>query len=929
MTKTSQEHAMVSYIKKQRRTNHKDYQNCLFAYFLLQIEPKKAIQALIDPSWIEAIQDELLQFKLQKVYVDDIIFGSTKKSLCTEFKGLMHKKFQMVYMGELTFFLGLQVMQRDDGIFISQDKYVADILKKFDFSSVKTTSTPIETNKALLKDMDVHLYRSMIRSLMYLEASRSDIMFAVYACARFQVTPKVSHLHAVKRIFRYLKGQLKLGLWYPRDLPFNLETFSDSDYTRASLDRKSTTGSCQFLGKRLISWQCKKQIVVANLTTEAEYVATPNCCRQIDDLYGLEMVLVMNLKLKRVVVRLMLLGRIWCCWVKVSTARNVEFHQIVDFFTTSSIHYALTQIHATIDGKTVVISESSVRSDLHFNDEDSITCLSNDAIFVNLALMGFLQLFLNNQIDLAEPFNDVYVTPVHTKKVFTNVKRQNKDFSGTVTSLFASMLTHTPRQAKRGRDTKIPQSSGPPKKVGDEAVCTKEDDRVVRAVTTATSLKAECQDNTLGDADAQTRLETASKQSHDPPFSEVNTSGSGEDSMEHQDDLTDFMPSTPHDSPLSRGHTTGNDEGRPNIAQDLVIKKMQKKVKSLEKKQSARTPRMNLFKIAMDNVEGDTVNVGGAVNTATTGVSAASASVTTVGVSISTTEPKTPLTTTTTAFEDEDLTNAQTLIKMRSEKAKEKRVAFKDVEESVRPTTILLTIDPKDKGKCIMQEPEKPPKNPRKAQIQLDKELAKRMHEEEMAELKRRQSEIVATEEASKEAINKELDDIQAMIETDEQMASRIQFEEAAEQRSKLPTKAQMRNRMYTYLKNQAGCNHNQLIGRSYDEIQKLFDKAYKQVKSFVPMDSEVVKDSGKKDDSSSKQAESRKKRAGLKLKSKSPKKLKVMKEHESAVDEQEKEELKFCLKIVQDEDRAINYETLAVTSLIIDWVSQLLGSAL
>ncbi|GJU62880.1 uncharacterized mitochondrial protein-like protein [Tanacetum coccineum] len=152
----------------------------------------------------------------------------------------------MSYMGELTFFLGLQVMQRDDGIFISQGKYVADILKKFDFVTMKTASTPIETNKALLKDeevedVDVYLYRSMIGSLMYLTTSRPDIMFAVCACARFQVTPKVSHLHDVKRIFRYLKNQPKLGLWYPRDSPFDLEAFLDSDYAGASLDRKSTT----------------------------------------------------------------------------------------------------------------------------------------------------------------------------------------------------------------------------------------------------------------------------------------------------------------------------------------------------------------------------------------------------------------------------------------------------------------------------------------------------------------------------------------------------------------------------------------------------------------------------------------------------------------------------------------------------------------
>ncbi|GJT85341.1 putative ribonuclease H-like domain-containing protein [Tanacetum coccineum] len=223
---------------------------------------------------------------LVQVYVDDIIFGSTKKSMCTEFEEVMHKRFQMSSMGELTFFLGLQVKQQPDGIFISQDKYVADILKKFDFCSIKTATTPIESNKPLVKDedgveVDVHEYRSMIGSLMYLTASRPDIMFAVCACARFQVTPKASHLHAVKRIFRYLKHQPKLGLWYPRDSPFELEAFSDSDYAGASLDRKSTTGGCQFLGRRLISWQCKKQTIVANSTTEAEYVAAAHCCGQV------------------------------------------------------------------------------------------------------------------------------------------------------------------------------------------------------------------------------------------------------------------------------------------------------------------------------------------------------------------------------------------------------------------------------------------------------------------------------------------------------------------------------------------------------------------------------------------------------------------------------------------------------------------------
>ncbi|GJY75891.1 putative ribonuclease H-like domain-containing protein [Tanacetum coccineum] len=441
---------LITFINKQRRTNHKDYQNCLFACFLSQIEPKKVTRALEEESWVEAMQEELLQFKLLnvwtlvdlpygkkaigskwvfrnkkdqrgivvrnkarlvaqrhrqeegidydevfahvarieairlflayasymnftvyqmdvksaflygtieeevyvcqppgfkdpefpdkvykvekalyglhqaprawyetlstyliengfrrgtidktlfikkmkndillvQVYVDDIIFGSTKKTLSTAFEQLMKNRFQMSSMGELTFFLGLQVEQRADGIFLSQDKYVYDILQKFGYSSMKSASTLMETHKPLTKDengadVDVHLYRSMIGSLMYLTSSRPDIMFAVCACSRFQVQPKDSHMHAVKRIFRYLKGQPTLGLLYPKDSPLELIAYSDSDYAGASLDRKSTTGGFQFLGCRLVSWQCKKQTIVANSTTEAEYIAASNCCAQV------------------------------------------------------------------------------------------------------------------------------------------------------------------------------------------------------------------------------------------------------------------------------------------------------------------------------------------------------------------------------------------------------------------------------------------------------------------------------------------------------------------------------------------------------------------------------------------------------------------------------------------------------------------------
>ncbi|GJX70852.1 putative ribonuclease H-like domain-containing protein, partial [Tanacetum coccineum] len=333
MTKKLEEHGLFSSV--QQRTNHKDFQNCLFACFLSQVEPKKVIQALTDPmvyrnkkdercimirnkarlvahgytheegiyyyevfapvARIEAIrlflayasfkdfvvyqmdiksaflygkiEEEVYRGQINKtlfikkvkgdillvqVYVDDIIFGSTKKVLCTEFEKLMHKKFQMNSMGELTFFLEMQVTQRDNGIFISQDKYVTKILKKFGFSDVKTASTPMETHKPVLKDadgedVDEHLNRSMIRSLMYLTSSRPNIMFSVCACVRYQVNPKASHLYAVKRIFRYLKGQPKLSLWYPKESPFDLVAYTDNDYAGASLDRKSTTGGYQFI----------------------------------------------------------------------------------------------------------------------------------------------------------------------------------------------------------------------------------------------------------------------------------------------------------------------------------------------------------------------------------------------------------------------------------------------------------------------------------------------------------------------------------------------------------------------------------------------------------------------------------------------------------------------------------------------------------
>ncbi|GJX99846.1 hypothetical protein Tco_0356865 [Tanacetum coccineum] len=358
-----------------------------------------------------------------------------------------YKRFgsKMSSMGELIFFLGLQVKQKTDGIFISQDNYVADMLKKFDLASVKTAITLMETKMTLTKDeeadeVDVHLYRSMIGSLMYLTASRPDIMFAVYVCSRFLVTPKTSHLNVVKRIFKYLKGKPNLGLWYPRESSFHLEAYSNSDYAGANLDRKSTTGGCQFLGSRLISWQCKKQTIVATSTTEAEYVAAASCCGQVLWIqnqmldYGFNF---MNTKIH-------IDNESTICIVKNpvyhSKTKHIEIrhHFIRDSYEkklirVEKIHtdfnvadlltkafdgprYALThnptihdslvkqfwqtatattladgtlELRATIDTLEYTITEASVRSKLQLADASGISMLPNNEIFEGMGNMGY------------------------------------------------------------------------------------------------------------------------------------------------------------------------------------------------------------------------------------------------------------------------------------------------------------------------------------------------------------------------------------------------------------------------------------------------------------------------------------------------------------------------------------------------------------
>nr|GEV89015.1 ribonuclease H-like domain, reverse transcriptase, RNA-dependent DNA polymerase [Tanacetum cinerariifolium] len=346
------------------------------------------------------MQEELLQFKMQKVWIlVDLPYG--KRAIGTKWvfrnkkdeRGIViRNKARLVAQGhtqedgidyEEVFalvarieairlflayasFMGFMVYQMD-----VKSAFLYGTIKEDNPQGLRTLITLIkftkwsrhfmvyikilEHEKPLLKDpdgedVDVHIYRSMIGSLMYLTSSRPDIMFAVCICARFQVTPKALHLHVVKRIFRYLKGKPNLGLWYLKDSPFDLVAYSDSDYAGASLDMKSTTRGCQFLRCRLIFWQCKKQTVVATSSTEAEYVDAASFCAMDSESTA----------------------RLWY-WTTVAVKKVND----------------VIRLQALVDNKKLVVTEATIREALRLDDAEGVKCLPNEEIFAELARWGY------------------------------------------------------------------------------------------------------------------------------------------------------------------------------------------------------------------------------------------------------------------------------------------------------------------------------------------------------------------------------------------------------------------------------------------------------------------------------------------------------------------------------------------------------------
>ncbi|GJW55217.1 putative ribonuclease H-like domain-containing protein [Tanacetum coccineum] len=657
----------------------------------------------------------------------------------------------------------------------------------------------------------------------------------------------------------------------------------------ARLDRKSTTGACQFLGSRLINWQCKKQTVVANSTTEAEYTAASHCCGQnpvyhsktkhieirhhfIRDSYEKRLIEMVKIHTDNNVADL--LTKAFDCNGLYTSAIWIEVGRFS--LDIGLLDFQFDQFCSHLNGKAVVVSESSVRRDLHLNDEDGTACLTVNEIFENLALMGyetasekltfykdpkkflmylrFLQLFLNIQLpNLVIPFNDIYETPKLTKKVFTNMRKPGKGFSGRVTQLFQNMLAppvvvgegseqptepqptsstapqeiltqvatatasqppkdpNTYRRTKRGRNTKVPQSGGSPKKVGDEAINEEMLDSVERDITTDASLDA------AHDSDNITKTQSTKTLNEPHP--------QGED---------------------SGGYTPGSDEGRLKLQELMTMcTKLSKQVLDLEKEKDAQAVEILRLKKRtnsrfhesdFDGFDDETVDA------ATTGVSTVSAPVTTAG----------------------------TLIKMKEEKAKEKGVAFKDIEDSSRPVRSITTlqtlpsIDPKDTGK---------------------------------AQRKFRGA------------------------------------QRAAEIRSRPPTKTQLRYLMMTYLKNMGGYKHSQLKGKTYEEIQGLYEREQKFIHDFIAMDSEKEEKKSMKPESEGKKSKRLKRITGSYATQKSHKKPKVMKsvknvtEEEAAEYEKENEELRLSLKIISGDDSEVNYEQLSRRFPIVNWEYKLLGN--
>nr|GEW24353.1 hypothetical protein [Tanacetum cinerariifolium] len=688
---------------------------------------------------------------------------------------------------------------------------------------VKNASTPMETQKPLFKDedgeeVDVHMYRSMIGSLMYLTSSRP--------------------------------GHPRLGLLYLKDSLFDLVAYTDSDYARASLDRKSTTG-----------------------------------------------------------------GVTYYCWVDVNAVEG--FEQTVDFLSANPIKYALTinptvytscieqfwatvkaktvnregQLQALVDGKKILITESTVRKNLQLEDVEGVDCLPNDAIFEQLTLMGFVQVFLNKQLEGMSNHNRIYVLPSHTKKVFRNIRRVEKGFSERETSLFPTMMvqaqeeigagsanpidphytpillqpsTSQPQKTKKPRkprinDTQVPQLSVPTS-VADEAVNEEMDDSLVRAVTTASSLEAE-QDN--GNINKTQSKATPNESSSQKTDSGVNTPQSNENSLKLKE-LMELCTTL-------RSRIIALEQTKATQANE--IDSLKRKIKKIKKKQKSRTHKLKrLYKVcltAKEKSSDDDEDLGENASKQER-ISDADEGITLVSIHDN-----------AEMFDaDKDLHGEEVFVAQQDENVVEKEVDAAQVQVTTVATTPAILIDEVTLAQALLQ-----------AELQADFDKEQRLAEERAQQ-----------EKEANIALIESWNDVQAKINVYYQLAERLQVEEqqelndeenatlfmkllekmrkffaakrAKEKRNKPQIQDQQRKIMCTYLKKMEGKKLTDLKNKSFDSIKKMFDKAFKRVNTFVDFRTELVEKSSKKAEAEVMEESS--KRARTKPEQESPKKQKI-----------------------------------------------------
>ncbi|GJZ62695.1 putative ribonuclease H-like domain-containing protein [Tanacetum coccineum] len=813
-------HALVSYVQKQQRNNHKDQQHCLFACFLSQEEPKKISEALKDDSWVEAMQEELLQFRLQQVwilvdlphgakvigtkwvyrnkrdergvvvrnkarlvaqghrqeegidydevfapvarieairlflafasfmgfivyqmdvksaflygtideevyvsqppgfvdpdhpkkhgyrrgtidktlfikkdkkdimlvqvYVDDIIFSSTRKSWCDEFEALMKGRFQMSSTGELIFFLGLQVKQKTDGIFISQDKYVADMLKKFDLASVKTTITLMETKMALTKDK---------------EADEVD------------VTPKTSHLNGVKRIFKYLKGKPNLGLWYPRELSFDLEAYSDSNYMATST-------------------------IVATSTIEAEYVAA----------------------------------------VILGLHEGLEHGTA----TVSTLADGTLELRATIDTIEYTITEASVRSKLQLADASGISMLPNTEIFEGMGNMSYPA---DGQADQA-----------------VDQPSPSEPLPSSSHSPFISATTES-------EPTHVAEPTPHPKSPSPEP-----DSEPIEHTFEQPSPEHQ---------PLSPIQETEVPQSQDPTQRHV--------VLPNLEDEDAEISSKPGRNLLEEGL-------------DEMVMNMMKDKSEVASQRSKSVDKGKRYKRRKES-KGTDINTGFEdISTGFEDISTGFEEVNTSGLGVSTGSGP--------------VSSARGQREGKAPMIIEETQALKKTKEQIQQKEASLA----EPIRLQTLEEEKTVK-----QVHLDTLLAKRMEEEELTEQQKQiksqvqfeaqhyteeewdaiRAKLEANAELTKNVLGKELpeeDFTRKMVELVNQREKFFAEERAKARRSKLMTQSLLRNYMMNYLKNQGTWKLTQLKKLSFEELKKEFDKLVKQVESFVPINIKATK---------------------------------------------------------------------------------------